>query len=176
MKFILSIANKLSRKWNEFKTYQTAKCAGKVKCYGKVNYMNPNVELGNNVILYPNVSFEGTGRIQIGSNVKIGTNCIIYAGKSGGVEIGENTIIAGNSYIIDTNHGMEKDKLISQQELNSGKLVVSDDVWIGAGCTIIKGAALGRGSVIGANSLVNTEIPDYAVAVGSPAKVVKYRV
>lgn len=175
LELVLKLANKLTRKWSEIKSYQSAKCAGKLKCYGRVTFLNPNVSFGKNVILYPNVSFEGTGRIYIGNNVKIGTNCIIYAGKLGEIRIGENTIIGGNSYIIDTNHGMKKDILISLQELTSEKLEISDDVWIGASTTIIKGATIGHGAVIGANSTVNSEIPDYAIAVGNPAKIIKYR-
>lgn len=175
MKFIFELINKLVNKWYEFKVYNSAECAGRVKCYGKVTFINPNVTFGNNVVLYPDVSFEGNGKIYIGDNVKIGTHCVIYGGKLGGVKIGNNTIIGGNSYIIDTNHGMKKDMLISLQELSSEKLEILDDVWIGASSAIIKGAKIGHGAVIGANSLVNSAIADYAIAVGSPAKTIKYR-
>lgn len=51
-------------------------------------------------------------------------------------------------------------------------VIVEEDVWIGARVTLLAGAHIGRGAVIGANTLVNKEIPPYAVAVGSPAKII----
>ncbi len=52
--------------------------------------------------------------------------------------------------------------------------MIENNVWIGKGCTILKGVTIKRGSVIGANSLVNTDIPEYSVAVGTPAKIIKH--
>ena len=52
---------------------------------------------------------------------------------------------------------------------------IGDDVWIGAQCVIRQGVTIGQGAVIGANSFVNKDIPPYAIAFGSPAKVYKYR-
>jgi acetyltransferase-like isoleucine patch superfamily enzyme len=53
--------------------------------------------------------------------------------------------------------------------------VVGNDVWIGCNSTILRGVTIGDGAVIGANSLVTKNIPPYAIAVGSPAKIIKYR-
>lgn len=55
---------------------------------------------------------------------------------------------------------------------NEKDIIVEEDVWIGARVTLLAGAHIGRGSVIGANSLVNKEIPPYSVVVGSPAKII----
>ncbi|MCW3082655.1 MAG: hexapeptide repeat-containing transferase [Bacteroidetes bacterium] len=52
---------------------------------------------------------------------------------------------------------------------------IGNDVWIGCNSTILRGVKIGDGAVIGANSLVNMDIPPYAIAVGSPAKIIKYR-
>lgn len=52
---------------------------------------------------------------------------------------------------------------------------IGDDVWIGAQCVVRQGVTIGQGAVIGANSFVNKDIPPYAIAFGSPAKVYKYR-
>ena len=54
-------------------------------------------------------------------------------------------------------------------------LSIGNDVWIGANVTILRGVQIGDGAVIGANSLVNKDIPPYAIAVGNPAKVIKFR-
>lgn len=53
--------------------------------------------------------------------------------------------------------------------------VIGNDVWIGCNSTILRGVTIGDGAVIGANSLVNKDVPPYAIVVGSPAKIIKYR-
>lgn len=54
-------------------------------------------------------------------------------------------------------------------------IFIGKDVWIGAQCSIIKGAYINNHAIIGAQSLVNSEIPENAIAVGTPAKILKYR-
>ena len=58
---------------------------------------------------------------------------------------------------------------------NKGTTIVGNDVWIGFGATIISGVKIGNGAVIGAKAVVARDIPDYAVAVGNPAEVIRYR-
>lgn len=130
--------------------------------------------MGKNVTLYPG-SYLWGNEIQIGDNVDIGINTIIHS--TNGIYIGDDTVIAGQCYIIDSNHGTSKDRLIRlQPSIGSiDGIHIGKDVWIGAQCTILKGAMINDHAVIGANSVVNSEIPAYAIAVGSPAKVVKYR-
>lgn len=158
---------------NRLKKYTNNK--SNVKCLGRVSLINKNIKLGENVVIYPNVSFEGNGIIEIGNNVKIGTNTILYADKNGGLKIGDNTIIAGNNYIIDSNHNIRKADNIINQGLYSSKIEIGSDVWIGTNCSIICGAKINDGVVIGANSLVNKEISPYMIAFGTPATEVKVR-
>lgn len=145
-----------------------------LKIKGKVYFWNKRVLLGNNVSIYPGVTFSGTGIITIGDNVAIGNNTVIMAKDN--IYIGNNTLIAAQCYITDCNHNVKKGELIRNQELSTKhKLVIGEDCWIGANSTLIPGAFLGKGSVIGANSLVNSIISDYEIAVGSPAKKIKER-
>lgn len=58
---------------------------------------------------------------------------------------------------------------------NPFQVIIGNDVWIGQGVTIMGGVKIGNGAVIGANAVVAKEIPPYAVAVGNPARVIKYR-
>lgn len=141
---------------------------------GNVYIQTKNLKIGKNVTLYPGVYLWGNN-IEIGDNVNIGVGTIIFSKKR--VKIGDNTLIAGQCYIIDSNHGVALDKLIREQELESSEygIEIGEDVWIGAQCAILKGAKINKGAVIGAQSLVNTEIPSNAIAVGSPAKILKYR-
>lgn len=145
-----------------------------INLLGKVNVWSANVTVGDNTVLYDNVYLWGKGEIKIGSHCAIGINTIIFSGQS--VEIKDNVSIAANCYIIDSNHGIEPNSLIREQKLVvKGPIVIEEDVWIGAGANILSGVHIGRGAVIGASALVNKDIPDYAIAVGVPAKVIGFR-
>ena len=58
---------------------------------------------------------------------------------------------------------------------SKGDIRIKNDVWIGYGATILSGVTIGNGAVIGACSLVTRDVPDYAVVVGNPARIIKYR-
>ncbi len=141
---------------------------------GKVYWNATNVKIGKNVTLYPGVYLWGNN-IEIGDNVSIGYGTIIYSKKR--VYIGSNTFIAGHCYIIDSNHGISAGQLIKEQDLQSSEngIVIGEDVWIASQCSVIKGARINNHVVIGANSLVNKEIPENAIAYGTPAKIAGYR-
>lgn len=65
-------------------------------------------------------------------------------------------------------------KLINHS-LNKEPSIIGNDVWCGANVVIMQGVSIGDGAIIGANSVVTNDIPDYAIVVGIPAKVIKYR-
>jgi acetyltransferase-like isoleucine patch superfamily enzyme len=134
-----------------------------------------NIKIGKNVTIYPGVSFSGKGEIIIGNNVQIGEGTLVYSHNK--IEIGSNVAIAGQCYIIDCNHGTRKDELIQNQplEFDQEGLIIGSDVWVAAGCKIVKGAKIKNGAVIGAMSMVNSEIAEYGIAIGIPARVVRYR-
>lgn len=118
----------------------------------------------------------GDGLIEIGDNVDLGNGTVIYASKNGGgVKIGDNTMIAAQSYIIDTDHGIRAGELMRKQANTVSSVSIGEDVWIAAGCKILKGSQIGNGAIIGASSVVKGTIPECAIAVGIPAKVIKYR-
>ena len=100
-------------------------------------------------------------------------NCIIAAVKK--VEIAENVIFAPQVYISDHGHGYEDpEKSISEQGIRKIKEVkIGPDSWIGHGVTILPGSVIGKHCVIGANSVVNSIIPDFSIAAGCPARVFK---
>ena len=174
--FFNRILTKIQRLWRSavFCSYTKNKKA-KVKIVGKITLINPNIKIGKNETIYPDVMLFGDGLIEIGNNVDIGNGTIIYASKSGGVKIGNNTMIAAQSYIIDTDHGIKAGQLMREQSNTVEPVVIGDDCWIAAGCKILKGSKIGDGAVIGASAVVKGEIPKNAIAVGIPAKVKKYR-
>lgn len=142
---------------------------------GKVYAHNCNITLGKNVKIFPDVMFWGDGRIVIGDNVNIGNGTIIFASRTGGVTIGDNTAIAAQCYIIDMDHGTNANKLIRNQSNSVSPIKIGSDVWIAANVTVLKGSVINDGAVVGAKSLVKGEIVENGIAMGIPAKVIKYR-
>jgi acetyltransferase-like isoleucine patch superfamily enzyme len=134
-----------------------------------------NVRLGDNVRLGKDMWLGafGTGRLVIGSNTYVGRLTIILAYDS--VEIGDDCLISPFCYIADVNHGRAAGTLIRQQPLEPKPIRIGNDVWIGAGVSVLPGVTIGDGAVIGARAVVSKDIPPNAVAVGVPAKVVHYR-
>lgn len=114
--------------------------------------------------------------LDIGGYTYIGEMNNIRA--SGGIiKIGNKCLISQLVNIIASNHCINKELHISEQRWSMDKVgvVIGDDVWIGCGVTILPGVTIGTGAVIGAGSIVTKSIPEYAIAVGNPATVCRYR-
>jgi acetyltransferase-like isoleucine patch superfamily enzyme len=108
----------------------------------------------------------------IEDGVRIGRFSHIVALRS--VVIKKNVLIADKVYISDNLHGYEdiNQPIINQPILFKNSVEIGENSWIGENVSII-GASIGKHCVIGANSVVTRNIPDYSVAIGSPAKVIK---
>jgi len=116
------------------------------------------------------------GDIIIGKYVYINSGTVLYSGN--GIEIGDNTLIGPNCSIIPVNHEFKnKKKLIREQgfQVTKNGVKIENDVWIGANVVILDGAFVRKGSVIGANSLVNSETEAYSISFGSPLRLMGFR-
>lgn len=136
-----------------------------------------SVELAERVHIYRDTIIQtGTGgNVKIGANSHIQARCIFSAYKAP-IEIGYGVDIAPNCTFYSYDHGMSTDEPIRKQQLQTkGGIVVDDDVWIGVGVTVLDGVRIGRGAVIGAGAVVTQSVPENAIAVGVPARVVKMR-
>lgn len=114
------------------------------------------------------------GEIHIGNNVDIGQFSTISANNL--VEIENDVIIAPNALITDHNHEYQDVTLpVWKQGMRerNATVKIGGGSWLGANVVIIGNVSIGKHCVIGANSVVNKDIPDYSVAVGNPAGVVK---
>jgi acetyltransferase-like isoleucine patch superfamily enzyme len=111
------------------------------------------------------------GVIIIGNDVHFGKGVVLSCMRE--ISIGSNALIAEYVVIRDQNHSVET-RPIRAAGFDTCPVFIGDDVWLGAKASVIKGGAIGAGSVIGAHSLVRSNIPSNAIAVGVPAKVVKY--
>lgn len=111
--------------------------------------------------------------ITIGNNTRIHGSCIHAYNK---ISIGENCLIAANCQIIDGNgHDLSFPDVANRINTrgDAKKIIIEDNVWIGANCIILPGVRIGYGSVIAAGSVVVKDIPAMCVAGGNPAKIIK---
>jgi acetyltransferase-like isoleucine patch superfamily enzyme len=110
--------------------------------------------------------------------VKIGDRCLIGRG-SGivghlSIDIGDDVWTGHHVYITDQSHGyLDISKPISQQSQPERAVSIGEGSWLGHGVVVLPGAKIGKHVAVGANSVVTGELPDYCVAVGSPARVIK---
>lgn len=115
-------------------------------------------------------------------NIKVGDGCDIGTRNrfSGNVLIGNNVLFGPNNYISSATHVYEdvNKPILSQgvtllNKNNDGVLEIGDGTWIGTNVAILGDVKIGKNCVIGANSVINKNIPDYSVVVGNPGKIVK---
>jgi acetyltransferase-like isoleucine patch superfamily enzyme len=114
------------------------------------------------------------GSIRIGDRVVFGRNVTVDAYLD--IEIGDDCLLADSVLVTDFDHRFDDpDTPIRKQGIVKSRVRIGADCWIGARATILRGATVGRGSVIGAMSVVKGDIPPHSVAVGNPARVVRWR-
>lgn len=156
--------------------------------------LHNNVFIGDRVVIY---KAKDGGPVKIGKGTRIHCDTIIETGSGGSLTIGANTSIqprcqfsaykgsieigcgvqiAPSCAFYPYNHGFAPDELIKKQSLQTkGGIFISDDAWLGFGVIVLDGVKIGKGAVVGAGSVVTHEVPDGAIAVGVPARVVRMR-
>lgn len=109
----------------------------------------------------------------IGDGCSFSGSCVISAVSM--VKIGREVLFARNVYIADHDHSYsDTSRAILHQGVDHvGQVVIDDGSWLGQNVVVTSGVHIGRGAVIGANSVVTRNVPDYSLAVGSPARVIK---
>lgn len=152
--------------------------------YGSMSYIdrplyidknNGFISTGNKLRIQPGLRMEITsceGEIEIGDNVSIGQNVHITSG--GKLKIGSNSTILGNVFITNIDHDYKEIGVpILDQKHFIHETFIGDNCFIGYGVAIQAGTKLGKQCIVGTNSVVRGEFPDYCVIVGVPAKVIK---
>lgn len=134
---------------------------GRSVCIGKFAWLAAN----------PLTGFKNC-KLSIGDNTYIGNSAHIYCTRS--IVIESSVLIADKVYISDNQHGYKDVNLpvIKQPIVQLSDVIIGSGAWIGENVCIC-GASVGRNSVVGANSVVTKDIPDYCIAVGIPAKIIK---
>ena len=138
-----------------------------------------SIEIGDDTILSRNaiVACKG-GSIRLGRRVGVGPNCTFHVYTGNRIVVGDNVLIAPYCYFAGA-AGYKTERtdipIVDQPVDLRGGIVVEDNVWIGAGATIMDGVVVGRDSIVTAGSVAITNVPPYSVVKGSPAKVVHDR-
>jgi acetyltransferase-like isoleucine patch superfamily enzyme len=142
--------------------------------------MRKGIALGDNVKIGAYSVFSGAPVSNLGEGISMGANSAVdaysFIGSSGFVSIGENVIMGQHVGFHPENHDFERTDIpIRLQGTTRQGITIEDDVWVGSNVIFLDGARIGRGSVIGAGSVVRGTIPPYSIAVGVPAKVIRSR-
>lgn len=131
--------------------------------------------LEDSVTVHPYAQiWSGCGTVRVGKGSEIGERCRISIANS--LEIGEKVLLSPNVYLTDCDHEYRNIDIpvIDQGIVQKGqKVSIGDGSYIGINAVIVGNVKIGKHCVIGANSVVTKDIPDYSVAVGSPARVIK---
>jgi len=136
------------------------------------------IVIGDGVLISRNTIIRArNGTIHIGAGSDIGANCLLATDRR--LEIGEHVLIAAYTYLCaGGNHAYDRaDIPICQQGfVPKGGITIEDDVWLGAHGMIMDGVTIGRGSILGAHALANSDIPPNSIAWGQPARRQRARV
>ena len=124
-------------------------------------------QIGENSVVNNGLTVVLPKNVTIGSGVTVMNGALMMA--AGGITIEDKVLIAANVKLITNNHDpYERDILTCKP------ILIKEGAWVGAGATILPGVTVGKYAIVGSDSVVTKDIPDYAVAVGTPAKVIKF--
>ena len=146
------------------------------------SYHHDRIELGGRVSICAGtvLSFgdehNGFGKISIGDETWIGQYNNLRAG-GGEIQIGRGCLISQFCTLVASNHGTSLDLPIAKQIPNRDRVnvILEDDVWLGAGVTVLPGVVIRKGAVIGAGSVVTRDVPCGEIHAGVPARKVSVR-
>ncbi len=132
---------------------------------------DPRIKVGDYTYFDQHISlaiFTPDDRIEIGKFCSLAKNIVIFAG---GNHIMTRATTFPFKWLSTTSEPAER----YADAANKGATIIGNDVWIGHGATILSGVKIGNGAVVGAQSVVAKDVPAYAVVVGNPAQIVRYR-
>ena len=124
-------------------------------------------QIGENSVVNGQLTVVLPKNVTIGKGVTVMNGALMMA--AGGITIEDKVLIAANVKLISNNHDpYERDVLICKP------ILIKEGAWVGAASTILPGVTVGKYAIVGSDSVVTKDVPDYAVVVGNPAKVIKY--
>jgi len=135
-----------------------------------------NISIGYGCVFFEDcrLAAQGNGQITIGGGCVFNSDVYLNAAEGGRIVIGKNVIVGPRVTMRASNHKYaDRNRPIKEQGHDPDEIVIGTDVWIGAHAVILPGAHIGDGAVIAAGAVVSGDIPEYAMAGGVPAKVIR---
>lgn len=195
-----TILKKLIWRYQKVRLGEVGKRAN-VSVFADLRGQKKNIFIGEDSLICKHASLEvdtvdvGESKIVIGSNtlissfailrtyggtIKIGNSCFINSFTvlygHGGLTIGNGCLIGPQVTIVPANYGFkDRDVPFRLQVPTMKGITIEDNVWIGAGVTIIDGCTIGKGAIIGAGAVVTRNVEPYSIAAGVPAKQIGMR-
>lgn len=126
-------------------------------------------QCGKNVFIQFPIRFEGAKHISVGNNVSI--NAFVHIWGHGGVEIGDDTLIASHVSIVSVTH--DPSAYLYRKTCIEKKVTIGRNVWIGTHATILPGIEIGDNAIVAAGSVVNKNVEANTTVAGVPAKLIK---
>lgn len=130
--------------------------------------------VGKRVVYYSGVRVFPGKALTLGDDVDIAKGCQVYT--TGGLSIGDRTLIGYNSIILSANHAVPPGK---GRVFNAGHdkkpVTIANDVWIGCNCTILPGVTIGEGAIVAAGAVVSKDVEPFTIVGGVPAKKIRDR-
>lgn len=133
-----------------------------------------NIVIGDSCLLRDGVRIQGgLGTLRIGDFFSINHNSSIIF--NGDLEIGNYVMIGPNVTITTAGHSIDNKEIMRFQKDTYRKIVIEDNVWIGANAVILPGVTIAKGTVVGAGAIVTKDTEPYSIVTGNPANVIRYR-
>ena len=132
-------------------------------------YKFAGVKIGKNVIIRENVFIYRPYNLELEDYSEIGVGGVISSVKQ--IKVGRNVGIGPYCAVYDNNHKMPKTR--GEENLVADPIVVGEGSWIGAHSVILKGVKIGKNVTVGAGSVVNNNVPDNAIVLGNPARIIR---
>jgi acetyltransferase-like isoleucine patch superfamily enzyme len=135
------------------------------------------IRLGDRVHVYRDACLETSqgGTLTIGPETSIHMRCQLMA-HLGSIRIGRGVGLAAGCALYPYDHGVARSLPFRRQPLQTkGDIVIGDEAWLGTGVIVLSGVTIGQGAVVAAGSVVTHDVPEFAIAAGVPARVLKFR-
>ena len=122
----------------------------------------------DSVALFPPFYSEFGKNLTLGRGVFINIGCRFQ--DTGGITIGDGTLIGHGSTLTTLNHSVDPDK---RADMTPAPIVIGRKVWLGASVTVVPGVTIGDGAIVGAGAVVTRDVPPNAIVAGVPARIIR---
>jgi acetyltransferase-like isoleucine patch superfamily enzyme len=125
-------------------------------------------EVDESVTLFPPFYSEFGKNITLGDDIFINLGCRFQ--DTGGITIGDGTLIGHGSTLTTLNHSIDPDR---RADMSPAPILIGRRVWLGASVTVVPGVTIGDGAIVGAGAVVTEDVPAHTIVAGVPAKVIR---